>query len=120
MSGVDSQSSGRRAANLVRVLIAMNFVLFLLLIGPAGRNRELYKAIREAGFAPLITTALPLWVAGTTLFVTALFFWRVIKKSDGVRGQTSKNGTLDGVLLLVWWIVLIVACLYAFMMGMGG
>jgi len=97
----------------------INFVLFLLLISPAGRNRELYKSMREAGFSAVIATALQLWVVGTTLFATA-FFFRRMKKLDGVAGQALKNPPLDGVLLLAWWIVLVVACLYAFMMGMGG
>jgi hypothetical protein len=120
MNSADSQPSRRGAANPTRVLIIINYLLFFLLISPVGRNREFYKGIRAAGLAPLVTTTLPLWVIGTTLFVTALFLWRMVKRSNAVAGRVPRNATLDGVLLLVWWIVLILACLYAFMMGMGG
>ncbi len=84
MSSAGSQLSGRIGAVLIRILIPINFVLFLVLISPVGRSRQLYKGIREAGFGPLAATALPLWFAGTTLIVTALYFWRRIKKSDVV------------------------------------
>jgi len=119
MSSVDSQSRIRRSINITRVLFSINFVIFLLLIGPVGRNREIYKTIRESGFAPLMA-AVPLWFVGTTLFVTALFVWKKIKKSNEVTGQAPRNAALDGKLLLIWWGILILSCLYAFMMGMGG
>ena len=91
-----------------------------MLISPVGRNRNLYKAMRGTGFAALITTALQVWVVGATLFVTALFLWRKTRKSDAVMGQQPRKAPPDGVLLLTWWIVLGLACLYAFMMGLGG
>ena len=120
MSSVGSQLSGPKGAALIRILIAINFVLFFLLISPIGRSRQLYESIRNAGFGALATTALPLWFAGTTLIVTVLYSWRRLKKSGVVAERPPRRGRLDGVLLLAWWIVLIVVCLYAFMMGMGG
>jgi len=43
-----------------------------------------------------------------------------MRKSHVVVGEPRKKATLDGVLLLVWWIVVILVCLYAFSLGMGG
>jgi hypothetical protein len=117
MSSAGSQLKERKVA-LVRILITINFVLFLVLISPLGRSRELYRAIRDAGFGALATTGLPVWFALTTLIATALHFWRKVRKQDVVEQPLPKR-TLDGVLLLAWWIVLVVACLYAFMVGMG-
>ena len=104
---------------MIRIPIAINFVLLLVLISPVGRSRELYTTMRNAGFAPLITM-LDYWIVGTTLIATVLFFWRRMRKSHVVVGEPRKKATLDGVLLLVWWIVVILVCLYAFSLGMGG
>jgi len=60
------------------------------------------------------------WFIGATLFATVVYFWRRLRKSDVIAGEPPRKGRLDGALLLAWWIVLIVACLYAFMMGMAG
>ena len=119
MSSVGSQLSGSKGAVLIRILVVVNFVLFFLLISPAGRNRNVYKALSDAGFAASITIAVQVWFVGATLFATVLYLWRRFKTSNVVVEQPGR-GRLDGVLLLAWWIVLIVACLYAFMLGMGG
>jgi len=104
---------------LVRVPIIINFVLLLLLIGP-GSSHKLYLALKKGGFADLIVHALQIWVTGATFFATAIFVWRRFKKSDLQAQQPAKGATLDGVLLLGWWIVLILVCLYAFNLDMGG
>ncbi len=114
----NSRSTSRVIDKLIRILIAINFALFVLLISPVGSSRHLYETIRAAGFAALVTTAVPLWVGGTTVVATALFFWQEIKKRTEV--QPPRQVTLNGVLLLAWWIVFILDCLYAFMMGHGG
>lgn len=119
MSSAGSQLGKRKGIALGRMLITINFVLFLLLISPFGRSRQLYSAIRDAGFGALATIGLPLWFAVTTVIATALYFSRRARKSDPVE-QPKRTRILDGALLLLWWIVLIVTCLYAFMMGMGG
>jgi len=104
---------------LVRVPIIINFVLLLLLIGPGGSNK-LYLALKRDGVADLIVHALQIWIVGATFFATAIFVWRLFKKSDVEPQQPAKGTTFDGVLLLGWWIVLILFCLYAFNLGMGG
>jgi hypothetical protein len=118
MSRAGSQLRGRKPAFLIRILLGINFLFFLLLVSPFGRSRQLYKSIREAGFGALATTGLPLWFGGTTLIVTTLYLWGRIRRWDSVSEHPRK--AFDGVLLLAWWIVLIVACIYAFMMGTGG
>ena len=119
MSGAGSKLKGRNGVTIITVLITINFVLLLLLISPLGRSRELYTAIRDSGFGPLATTWVPVWFALTTLIATVLYFWRKLRRQDVVE-QPAPRRALDGVLLLGWWIAIMLACLYAFMMGMGG
>ena len=104
---------------LVRVPIVINFVLLLLLIGH-GSSRKLYLVSNRAGVADLTVHALQIWVVGATVFATAMFVWRRFKRSHAEAQQPPKDARLDGMLLLTWWVVLILACLYAFNMGMGG
>lgn len=106
------QRISSKPSKLIRILIVSDFALFALLISPLGTSRALYKAMRTSGWAGPITTAEQVWVVGTTLLATVLFFWRKFKSDKVTR--------VDGVLLLAWWIVLTLACMYAFMMGMGG
>lgn len=105
---------------MVRVPLLINFVILLALISPLGTSRKLYKAEREAGIAAPITLALQVWVVESTLFATTVFVWGRLKKSDTISGNRWKPTKLDGGLLLVWWILIVLSCLFAFMMGMGG
>jgi hypothetical protein len=106
------QALSPKPSKLIKILIISDFALFALLISPLGTSRALYKAMKTSGLAGPISTAEQIWVVATTLLSTALFFWRKFK-SDGVT-------RIDGILILTWWIVLAFACMYAFMMGMGG
>ena len=120
MSVAKSQPGGRIGSSLVRIPIIVNFVLFVLLISPLGRDRDLYKAMRDSGLAASIARAAQAWVIGATLFATAAFFLRKIRKSNPVAGQATTSTTLDGILLVSWWLVIILACVYAFVLGTGG
>jgi hypothetical protein len=119
MSDGESKSSARSDSKLIRVPLTINFILLLALIGP-GSSHKLDLALRRAGLANAITLALQAWFVGSTVFATAFFIRRLVKKSDAVPGEPPRSATFDSVLLLVWWIAVILACLYAFMMGMGG
>ena len=91
----------------------------LALIGP-GSSRKLYIALKSAGVANLVTLTIQVWFIGSTILATVLFAWAFAKKSDiGVVKQLRPT-TLDWIILLAWWTVLVVLCLYAFMMGLGG
>jgi hypothetical protein len=105
---------------LVRVPLLINFMLLFSLLSPLGTSRKLYKAERAAGIAASITLTLQVWVIGTTLFATAVFVWARIKRSDPVTGKRWKPAKFDWGLLVFWWILIVLLCLFAFMMGMGG
>ena len=91
----------------------------LALIGP-GNSHKLDLALRKAGVANLITLSLQVWVVGSTILATVLFARSLVKKSDAGSAKLSSPMTLDWVLLLTWWALLVLLCLYAFMAGMGG
>ena len=97
----------------------INFFLLLLLIGP-GRSHKLDLLLRKTGLADVITVALQRWFVGATFLATAVFVWGQFKTSDRETQEATKTKTLDGAMLLGWWIALVAMCLYAYMMGMGG
>jgi hypothetical protein len=108
-----------KVAKLIRIPLTINFVLLLALIGP-GRSHALYIALKKAGVAAPITLALQVWVVGSTVVVTGIFLWRLLRRSDIPVQKPVIPTMLDWTLFLAWWIVLIAVCLFAFMMGMGG
>jgi hypothetical protein len=119
MSSVGSTLNPQRGVKPVRVIVIINFVLMLALIGP-GSSHKLDLALRRAGLANLITLSLQVWVVGSTILATALFVRALVKGPDTFAGKPQRPAPLDLVLLLAWWIVMILLCLFAFMMGMGG
>jgi hypothetical protein len=114
------QNGHNTVATLTRITLIINFFLLLALIGPLGRSRSLYIAERRAGIAAPITLALQVWFVGSTLFVSGLFLWRLLRRSDTAVHKRLRPTMLDWTLFLAWWIVLIAACLFAFVTGMGG
>jgi hypothetical protein len=119
MSNTNSKSSAGIGAMLIRVLVLINFVLMLVLIGP-GRSHNLDLALRRAGIASALTLALQIWFVGATLLATALFVWGLLRKSDVTEAKTLRPKRLDWILVLTWWATVVILCLYAFMIGMGG
>lgn len=105
--------------NLCRIILIVNFMFVLALVGP-GSNRKLYLALKSAGVANLATLTIQVWFIGSTILATVLFAWAFAKKSDMGVVKHLRPTTLDWIILLAWWTVLVVLCLYAFMMGMGG
>jgi hypothetical protein len=91
----------------------------LALIGP-GSSHKLDLALRRAGLANLVTLSLQIWVVGSTILATVFFVLSLVKRPETAAGRWPGPNTLDWVLFVAWWVVLIFLCMYAFMMGMGG
>jgi amino acid transporter len=115
---MDLEQPTRTGINLIRATILVNFLILLVLVGP-GSSHEVDLVLRRAGVASLVTLVLQLWFVGSTLLVTLLFVWR-LRKSATPGSKLPKLAKLDWILLLSWWCVAILLCMYAFMMGMGG
>jgi hypothetical protein len=87
MDTANSYSIGRRDANLLRVLIAINFVILLVLISPVGTSREFYKAIRNSASANAVFRSIQVWVVASTIIATALFglmLWKISSTAHNV------------------------------------
>jgi len=102
---------------LARGLLITNFVLLLALIGP-GSSHSLYLTERRLGVAHIIVRFLQVWFIASTILATVLFIQVLASKS--AVPQRPRPTRLDWSLLLGWWTVLALCCIFVFMMGMGG
>jgi len=66
----------------------------------------------------VVGRTLQVWLVASTITATALF---------GQVGWKNRRATpptqslkFEGIMLLSWWIVVIGACVYGFVLGMGG
>jgi hypothetical protein len=121
MAAIDtanSYSTRLRGATLLRVLVGVNFAIFLVMISPIGTSRELYKSLKDSGLANAIFRSMQVWVVASTLIATVLFgliIWNL--RRAGLPVRTLR---LEAILLVAWWLTLLLLCGYAFMLGMGG
>jgi hypothetical protein len=58
------------------------------------------------------------WIVASTIVPTALLGRMAWKKRQGNLPIASLK--FEGMLLFAWWLILLGACAYAFMLGMGG
>jgi hypothetical protein len=119
VTSADAKPTTHSLAKLIRAGLIINLVLILLLIGP-GRSHELDLALRRVGLQNFINLFLQVWFVGSTLLTTMFFLWTLVKKPTAIMEKLPRPAPLDWALFLSWWVVLILVCLYAFMLGMGG
>jgi hypothetical protein len=120
MSVAESVETVGKATRLIRFLLIMNFVLFLILLGP-GRSHDIDLALRRAGVEDLIVRLLQIWIIGSTAVASVLFTivaWRRRKTPE--LKAASPRITPEGVLLLAWWMTVFGSLAYGFMLGLGG
>ena len=113
--------SGSR--NAIRLITLWNFLIFgLFVIPPAHRWVDRGAlALRAVHLEDLVGRSLQVWLVGSTLLVTALLGWIIWQKWRATRaGLPSASVRLEGVLVAVWWLLVLGACAYAFALGMGG
>ena len=102
---------------LARGLLGSNFVLLVALMGP-GSSRELYLAEKRLGIAHAITHVVQAWFVISTVAAGVILVMILVAKSESLRAQRPTK--LDWALFLSWMFVVVVVCLFAFMVGMGG
>jgi hypothetical protein len=66
----------------------------------------------------VVGLSLQTWLVASTIIATLLF--GLIAWKSRRAGIPVKSFKPEGILLLCWWIVVLGACAYGFMMGMGG
>src|SRR4029079_13621772 len=58
------------------------------------------------------------WVVASTIVATVLFGFMLGKAHRA--GLSVRSLRFEGILLLAWWVTILAACAFAFMIGMGG
>jgi len=106
----------------VKILITINVLIlvFFLVCDMAGL-KIVDSALKAFGLDKAVAWGVQFWIVCSTLVATAVFLWELVKNSDaeGRVHRTRGAVTLDGVMLLVWWIMLVALCVYAFALGMA-
>jgi len=118
MGTANSHLIARRDGNLLKILLAINFVILLVMISPVGTSREFYKAQRGSALLDAVLRSIQIWVVASTFIATALFalmLWKTHRAALPLRSVR-----FEGILLLAWWLTLVALCAYFFMMGMAG
>jgi hypothetical protein len=123
MSDAESYMQGFAPCKATRILVVVNFLLlglFLLLDKVGGGAVD--SSLRRAGLDSAVALALQVWIVSSTLLATGLFVWGLSNKRRSVSspGAAPRSFTLDGALLLTWWLTLAALCTYGFLLGMAG
>jgi hypothetical protein len=113
--------SGSR--NAIRLITLWNFLMFgLFVIPPAHRWIDRgFLALRSIHFEEPVGLSLQIWLVVSTLGATALLvrmIWQ--KRRITAAGMPSASLGLEASLVGAWWAVVLGACAYGFMLGMGG
>lgn len=106
-----------------RVIVAVNFLLIatgLVLDRVGGTTADL--ALRRAGVDTVVALSLQLWLASSTLLATGFFVSSLFRRRQAGTdlARLRRKLMMDGALLLLWWLTVLGACAYAFMLGMAG
>jgi hypothetical protein len=113
--------SGPRKA--IRWITAFNFtVLAFFLITPAHTwiDRTFF-ALRSIHLEEPVGVSLQIWLVASTLFATVLLgriIW--LKRRAESEGLPSFSLILEATLLVAWWLTVLGASAYGFMLGIGG
>ena len=117
---MEAASALPRSRAIVRAILCANFLLFALSVIPVTDtwvDRQ-FLALRSLGFEDVAGRFLQVWIVGSTILATALFGLIVWKNRRGALAVRPIR--FEGILLLLWWLVVLGSCLYGFVLGMAG
>ena len=105
---------------IVRLILSLNFVLFVLFVVPQGHHwvDRVFLALRSIHLEDAVGRSMQVWIVASTIIATALFIRMVWKNHRATVPITSVR--FEGILLLTWWFLLVGLCAYGFMLGMAG
>jgi hypothetical protein len=107
--------AGSRKA--IRIISAINFSFLVLVIIPFTNhwmNRGL-RALRGYNLEKPVGRSLQVWLVGSTLLATCLLgftLWR--SRKIAARGLG-----IEVIMVVSWWLIVLGACAYGYMLGMG-
>jgi hypothetical protein len=117
---MDAAHPPLRSRAFLRAILYANFFLFALFVIPATHHwvDRGFLMLRSVNLEDAVGRSMQVWIVGSTLIATVLFamiLWK--NRQSALPIGTSRR---EGILLLTWWVVLLGACAYGFMIGMGG
>jgi hypothetical protein len=108
---------------MIRLITSWNFLIFVMFVVPPAHRwvDRRFLELRSIQLEHVVGRALQLWLLGSTLAVTGLLgyvLWRKRKASSA--GIASVPVMIEALLVAVWWLIVLGASAYGFMLGMGG
>jgi hypothetical protein len=107
---------------ILRAVLYANFSLLVLFVIPITHHwvDQAFFALRSRSIRleDFVGQSMQVWIVVSTIIATALFglmLWSSRRAALPVRSIR-----FEGILLFTWWIALLGACAYGFMLGMGG
>ncbi len=103
---------------IVRVTTLLDFFLALLIVVPVAHrsvDRGLH-ALRGLGLEDLVGWAIPIWILGSTILATLLYVWILWRQPKVL---SSARLSLEGKLIIAWWITLSTLVIYGYSLGTG-
>ena len=113
----------RGSRKAVRSITLFNFLIFtLFVIPPAHRLVDRgFLFLRSVHLEELVGYSLEIWLVGSTLAATALLARMIWQRRKTISaGLPSVSLRLEKTLVAAWWLAVVGACAYGFMLGMGG
>jgi hypothetical protein len=106
--------------SIIRAILYANFLLFALFVIPLTHHwvDRGFLALRSIDIEDFAGRVLQVWLVGSTIIASGLFGLIVWQNRRAT--LTARPLKFEGILLLTWWIIVIGACVFGFVLGMGG
>jgi len=117
---MDIEHPAISSRRIVRAILSANLFLFVLFVIPATHHwvDRGFFALRSINVEDVVGLSLQTWLVASTIVATLLF--GLIALKNRTSGKPVRSLKPEGILLLSWWIIVVGACAYGFMLGMGG
>ena len=108
---------------IIRLTMWVNLSLFILFVVPLTNhwiNRG-FRTLKTFNLKEPVGRSLQIWLVGSTVCATVLLAQILWKKRKPLPvGSPYVSVVLEGTLVAAWWVVVLGACAYGFMLGMAG
>lgn len=119
-AAMDAEHAEICSRNIVRTILYANLFLFAVFVIPTTHHwvDRVFFTLRSTNMEDLVGRSLQAWLLGSTIVATGLFGLIAWKNRRATRSARSLK--LEGILLFSWWIIVVGACAYGLILGMGG
>jgi hypothetical protein len=107
---------------MIRFIMGINFIFFVAMVVPFTHHwiDRGFLALKSRDMENIVGRSLQVWLIASTLVATILFgiaLWR--RRRALVAGFAAEQLVLETILTTSWWLVVLGACAYGYMLGMG-